>query len=220
MVVVMFIPSNEAVPNNLLVGLNTFALGIVIYIVMMGIFCKETLKMFGIKSMEFGELGCSMFALVLFVLGLVLFYPANVLPWWIRTIRSPFMRFCNFVAPEYMTHLPGSNTKDPGPQGFALTAAIFFLLGSLLFCVAPMLHMINMSNQNLKGQARDVINQLIKGVAGILFTAGTMFFIPGIGCNNAALAIGGYLFIGASLCFVLTALSDATAAAMLVFWLR
>lgn len=207
-------PSNAADPNKVLIGLNLFALGILFYIVLTAVFCRETLKMVGAKSMEFAELVCSMLGMVLFMLGLVLFYPP--LPPWIEAARQPLITLCDAIAPEYVTHLPGSMSKDPGPQGFALTAAFLFLLGSLLFCVAPMLHMINMNNENLKHQTRDVINQLVKGIAGVLFTAGATFFIPGVGCNYAAMALGSYLFIGASLCFVMTAVSDMTSAAMML----
>lgn len=213
---VMFIPSNMTDQGKFVEGLNLFALGIIVNIILLGVFCRETLKMVGARSMEFAEVGCSMLALVLFILGLVLFYPSDGLPQWVKAVYKPFMKFCTSIAPEYLTHVPGSETKDPGPQGFPLTGAMFFLLGSLLFCLSPMIHMINMSNENLKDQARDVINQLLKGIAGVLFMAGTMFLVPGVGCNYDAVALAGYLFIGASMCFVMTAVSDIIAAALLV----
>jgi len=213
---IMFIPSKMVVPANMVLGLNLFVLGCAMYVVMISVFTRETLKMVGMKSMEFAEQAISIVAFVLFLLGLVLFYPAHTLPRWIGSIRRPLIALSNAIAPEYVTHLPGSEAKDPGPQGFPLTAAMVFLVGSLLFCVPPMLHMINMSNENLKDQIRDVINQIIRGIAGVLFTAGSVFFIPGIGCNTDAAALGAYMFIGASLCFAFTAVSDMIASIMAV----
>eukprot|EP00928_Gymnodinium_smaydae_P012042 TRINITY_DN14393_c0_g8_i2.p1 TRINITY_DN14393_c0_g8~~TRINITY_DN14393_c0_g8_i2.p1 ORF type:complete len:334 (-),score=59.12 TRINITY_DN14393_c0_g8_i2:324-1262(-) len=211
-----FLPVNIVDPHKAVLGLNLLCTGLFLYCGLVGVFCRETLRALGWKSMEFAELVCTIVALVCFLLGCVLFYPAKVLPSWVHTLRIPLMRFSNWSAPEYLTHLPGSLEKDPGPQGWPLTAGVFFFVGSMLFCVGPMINMINMSNENLKDRRKQVACVLVKGVAGLFFLAGTMYFIPGIGCNGGAAALGGYQFVGASICFMITAVSDMVDAASML----
>lgn len=211
---VMFMPEYQEDPSKMLLGLNTFSSGIAAYIVLTGAGVRDVLTSIGWKSMQFAEMICSIFGLALFLSGLVLFYPANTLPKWMVAARRPFVALCSVIAPEYLTHLPGSDNKDPGPQGFPLTAAMFFLVGSIFFCFTPIFSALSMSNEGLKHQTRAVVNLIIKVLAGVLFAMGSMFFIPGLSCDYGAMGLGSYLFIIASTGFVVTAISDTTAAAM------
>mmetsp|Transcript_71791 Transcript_71791/g.162919 ORF Transcript_71791/g.162919 Transcript_71791/m.162919 type:complete len:258 (-) Transcript_71791:26-799(-) len=194
---VIFVAGSVCFLPKYSVSLQHFFLGCILYIVGSFLYClicvftfSEALAWKGVTAFEVWENGLYLVGSVLFLAGSVLYLPPEGQLKYRNNAVMSLGQIC-----ETFSFLDSQ-----------FRGTVLFILGSVLFVFAAFTNLLNQQKQDeWSSRMLSAVTSLYMG-GSLLFALGSIAFLPHLGCGEAMVTLGAWLFIVGSIMFLLGSL--------------
>jgi len=182
---VCFLPPYSDNLDVFLAGCILFVIGGLLYLIICACAFFEALSLKGLQTLEASENGLYLFGSWLFLVGTILYWPAEA-------------HYRHIDKLQEMSLGQYFNLFDPEFEG-----TLLFIIGSVMFAFAAFFNALNQREfDEWTSKLLSAITSLYLG-GSLLFAMGSVAFLPNMGCSKQMQQIGAWLFIIGSVLFVI-----------------
>lgn len=221
---ICFLPEYAKDVDVFIVGCNLFVIGSVQYVVMMGMSLGESLVRNGCRSLESAENMGWVVGSVIFLIGTYLYFPER------QTCQEGIKHLKTFnttshknststvqlekidvleLAPSSSHGACHSLAQHINKHDKEWWGTILFITGSCIYVFATFFNALRQTqcpNQDWRPQYLAAVIFFFYMVGSLLFSMGSVAFLPDVGCGPDMVRIGAWMFITGSGFFILGSL--------------
>lgn len=188
---VCFLPRYARDLDIFLDGCLLFIAGSVLYCVVCSFTLAEAIMEKGHTSLEAFENWLYLAGSITFLVGTVLYWPDRLHSEDARPVELSLFAVCSSFGQHVNLY-----TRE-------FTGSVLFIIGSFLFACAAFTNALNRRQLNeWSSVVLSAVTSLYMG-GSILFTMGSVAFLPDLGCNDDMVALGAGCFIAGSVLFLI-----------------